>query len=58
MEGNHMLSPDIGGDDLLIGLLNAMMVIFFISGIHLSIFLPLILAIHRTGNAPNILSQM
>ena len=39
----------------LIGLSNAMMVAFFLSGINLSIFFPLNPAIYRIGNAPNIL---
>ena len=44
-----------GENVLLIGLSNVMMVIFFLSGINLSIFLPLNPAIYRTGSAPNIL---
>ena len=45
----------LGEDFLLIGLKNAMMVTIFLSGINLSIFLPLNPAIYRIGNAPNIL---
>ena len=45
-----------GKNFLLIGLSNALMVLFFLSGINLSIFLPLNLAIYRIANAPNILS--
>ena len=37
------------------GLSNAIVVAFFVSGINLSIFLPLKPAEYRTGNAPNIL---
>ena len=44
----------LGGKFLLIGLSNALMVIFFLSGINLSIFLPLNTAIYRIGNPPNI----
>ena len=40
---------------LLIGLLNAMMVEFFLSGINLSIFLHLNPAIYKIANAPSIL---
>ena len=42
-----------GENVLLIGLSNAMMFLFFLSGINLSIFLPLNPAIYRIGNAPN-----
>ena len=46
----------ISGENLsLIGLLNAMMVALFLSGINIFIFLPLNPAIFRIGNAPNIL---
>ena len=49
----------LGEKFLLIGLSNAMMVAFVLSGInpftHLSIFLSLNPAIYRIGNAPNIL---
>ena len=45
----------LGKNLLLIGLSNAMMVAFFLSGINLSIFLPLNPEIYRIGNAPNIL---
>ena len=39
----------------LIGLSNAIMVVFFLSGINLSIFLTFNPPIYRIGNAPNIL---
>ena len=55
MEENHILSPDYGENVLLIGLLNIPVVILFLSGINLSILLPLNPAIYRTGNTPNIL---
>ena len=44
-----------GENTLLIGLSDGIMVIFFLSGINLSIFLPLNPAIYRIDNAPNIL---
>ena len=43
----------LGENLVLNGLSNATMVTFFLSGINLSIFLPLNLAIYRIGNAPN-----
>ena len=39
---------------LLIGLSNAMMVVFFLSGINLSILVPLNLAVYKNCNTPNI----
>ena len=45
----------LGENLLLIGLPNAMMVEIFLSGISLSIFLPLNPATYRIGNAPNIM---
>ena len=44
-----------GENTLLIGLSDGIMVIFFLSGINLSIFFPLNPAIYRIDNAPNIL---
>ena len=44
----------LGKHILLIGLSSAKMVAFFLSGINLSIFFPLNLAIYRNGKAPNI----
>ena len=44
-----------GENVLLIGSSNVMMVIFFLSGMNLSIFLPLNPAIDRIGNALNVL---
>ena len=55
MGRNHILGLDIGRNFLLIGLSNIMMVVFFLSGINLSIFLPLNPVIYRIGNTPNIL---
>ena len=46
----------LGGNVSLIDLLNALMFIFFLSGINLSIFLPLNPAIYRVGIVSNILS--
>ena len=43
----------LGGNLILIGLSNAMMVAFLLSGIDLYVLLPLNSAIHRIGNAPN-----
>ena len=45
----------LGENLLLIGLPNVMMVEIFLSGISLSIFLPLNPAMYRIGNAPNIM---
>ena len=45
----------LGENFLLIGLSNAIMVVFFLSSINLSIFRPLNFPIYRIGNAPNIL---
>ena len=44
-----------GENVLLTGSSNAMMVIFFLSGMNLSIFLPLNPAIYRIGNELNVL---
>ena len=42
---------------LLVGLSNAVMVTFFLSGINLSIFLPLNPAVYRPGNTPSVLGR-
>ena len=47
--------PILGENVSLIGLSNTIMVVFFLDGINLSIFLPLNPAIYRIGNAPKIL---
>ena len=54
-EETIILFLKFGEKIILIGLSNAMMIVFFLSGINLSNFLPLNSKIDRIGKTPNIL---